>query len=141
MIDIDDLNDEEDIEDEIGDQYADTLLETPEAEESITDWMLDKLSFLAGLPATFSCMSFAGKNNYIPDVRWKAILFFLAIFICSILIIRGFLSLYKYLVTILFFIAVCWLGINSIRGKGYGFKALKDDYVEVVMNIVSNKGK
>jgi hypothetical protein len=135
------MNDEDDVEDEIEEQYSDTLTEEPEEEESVVDWILNKLSYLAVVPASLSCMSFAGENDYIPGVKWKAFLLFIAIFVCLFLVIRGFLSLYKNLVVILFFIAVCWLGINSIRGKGYGFKALHDDYVEVVMNILKKHGK
>jgi hypothetical protein len=141
MIDIDDINDEEDVEEEIGEQYSDTLTEKPTEDESVVDWVLNKLSYLVGVPVCLSGISFAEKHNYIPDVKWKAFLLFLAIATCSFLFIKGFLSFYKNLVVILFFIAVCWLGVNSIRGRGYGFKTLQEDYVEVVMNIFKKNGK
>jgi hypothetical protein len=141
MLDIEDLphNDEDDIEEEIGDNFSETLTDKPNPEDSFINWIVDKISNIFVIPVSFSITSFAHQRHYLPTTEWKVFLVFLGIFVVSFLLIRGFLLANRYLVIMLTTIAICWLGINSFRGKGYNFKDLKEDYVALVYHVVGKK--
>lgn len=118
----------DEVSDQVDEDVEDAITDEVDEGQSMGDWIIEKLSYFAGLPICLAAAAYLKKHNLWPEAVWKIILVGLGILLVIMFLVFLALHTFKYMVLGFFFTALVVLGFNSIKGNRYGFRQLGDDY-------------
>lgn len=129
----------EEVSDQVDEDAEEVLTDTGDEKQSTGDWIIETLSYFAGLPVFLAVLVFSREHNFLPDVRWKLILFVVVAFVIVFFLVFVLLHLFRYLVLGTVLVGLLVLTVNAVRGKGYGFRELGKDYKTVIWKVLNGK--